>query len=63
VRVSELEPGQRVRMPRMSRTRLQTVVGVHKEDSGAVVVNTDMGAYVCEPTDSVDAEVNGEVWL
>lgn len=64
VRVPDLEPGQRVRMPR--QRPLQTVVDVHSEetDAGRVfILNTDVGAYVCEPTDLIDTEVNGEVWL
>lgn len=61
VRVTELEPGQRVRMPRTPR--LQTVVSVEETDEGTVILGTDLGAYVCESTDLIDAEVNSEVWV
>lgn len=62
VRVSELEPGQRIRLPRMSSRAVQTVVSVHESDEGAFILGTDVGAYVCDPADMIDAEVNSEVW-
>lgn len=61
VRVSALEPGQRVRMPRVRA--LQTVLRVTETDEGTTVVDTDAGAYVCDTHGFVDAEINGEVWL
>lgn len=67
VRVTELEPGQRVRMPRTPRHRLQTVVSVEAGELGAVLVHTDIGAYVCDRSDMVDveemSETDGGRWL
>jgi len=56
MRVTELEPGQRVRLPRTSRTRLQTVVSVQAGELGTVQVYTDLGVYVCNRSDMVDVE-------
>jgi hypothetical protein len=64
VRAEDLEPGRRVRLDR--KRGLQCVISVSLERSNAgvtCIVDTEAGAYVCAPTDLLDAEDDGEVWV
>jgi hypothetical protein len=61
VRAEDLEPGRRVRLDR--KRGLQCVISAaHDPATGTFIVDTEAGAYVCAPTDLLDAEDDGEVW-
>jgi hypothetical protein len=56
VRVGDLEPGRRVRLPRMRSRELVEVLGVTENEHGVCIVETERGSYPCEKHDLIDAE-------
>lgn len=54
VRAGDLEPGQRIRLPR--RRGLVTVIEVRDDEYGTCLVDTEAGVYPCNHHSLIDAE-------
>lgn len=54
VRASDLEPGQRVRLPRTRN--LVELISVTQGENGTCLLDTENGTYPCDASTLIDAE-------